>query len=87
MGQHISRKELKKDEVRETFAQGAEAVLSHQKLTIYLLAVAIVLALGVFGWKTYSERQTVKHCAYRESRRCGGQDQVPVEREHHEENP
>lgn len=63
MGQHISRKELKKDEVRETFAQGAEAVLSHQKLTIYLLAAAIVLALGFFGWKTYSERQTVKASA------------------------
>jgi TolA-binding protein len=63
LGQHISRKELKKDEVRETFAQGAEAVLSHQKLTIYLLAVASVLALGVFGWKTYSERQTVKASA------------------------
>ncbi len=63
MGQHISRKELKTDEVRETFAQGAEVVLSHQKLTIYLLAAAIVLALGVFGWRTYSERQTVKASA------------------------
>lgn len=60
---HISRKELKTDEVRETLAQGAEAVLSHQRLTIYLLAVAIVVALGVFGWKTYSERQTVKASA------------------------
>lgn len=63
MAQHISRKELKKDEVRETFAHGAEAVLSHQKLTIYLLAAAIVVALGVFGWRTYSERQTVKASA------------------------
>jgi predicted negative regulator of RcsB-dependent stress response len=63
LGQHISRKELKTDEVRETFAHGAEAVLSHQRLTIYLLAAAIVLALGIFGWKTYSERQTVKASA------------------------
>jgi len=63
LAQHISRKELKKDEVRETFAHGAEAVLSHQKLTIYLLAAAIVVALGVFGWRTYSERQTVKASA------------------------
>jgi predicted negative regulator of RcsB-dependent stress response len=61
--QHISRKELKTDEVRETLAHGAEAVLSHQRLTLYLLIAAIVVALGVFGWKTYSERQTVKASA------------------------
>jgi predicted negative regulator of RcsB-dependent stress response len=58
--QHISRKELKKDEVRETFAHGAEAVLSHQQLTTYILIAAVVVALGVFGWRTYSQRQTVK---------------------------
>jgi predicted negative regulator of RcsB-dependent stress response len=61
--QHISRKELKTDEVRETLAHGAEAVLSHQRLTLYLLIAAIVVALGVFGWKTYSERQTVQASA------------------------
>jgi len=61
--QHISRKELKTDEVRETLAHGADAVLSHQRLTLYLLIAAIVVALGVFGWKTYSERQTVKASA------------------------
>ncbi len=63
MTEHISRKELKKDEVRETLAHGAEAVLSHQKFTLYLLIAAIVVAVGVFGWKTYSERQTVKASA------------------------
>jgi len=61
--QHISRKELKTDEVRDTLAHGAEAVLSHQRLTLYLLIVAAVIALGVFGWKTYTERQTVKASA------------------------
>jgi len=61
--QHISRKELKTDEVRDTLAHGAEAVLSHQRLTLYLLIVAAVVALGVFGWKTYTERQTVKASA------------------------
>jgi predicted negative regulator of RcsB-dependent stress response len=60
---HISRKELKTDEVRDTLAHGAEAVLSHQQLTIYLLALAIVVALGVFGWRLYSERQDVKASA------------------------
>jgi predicted negative regulator of RcsB-dependent stress response len=63
LAQHISRKELKKDEVRETFAQGAQAVLSHQQLTLYLLIAAIVVALAIFGWRTYAQRQTVKASA------------------------
>jgi len=57
---HISRRDLKKDEVRETFAHGAEAVLSHQQLTLYLLIAVVVVGVGVFGWRTYTERQTVK---------------------------
>ncbi len=60
---HISRKELKKDEIRDTFAHGAEAVLSHQQLTMYLVIAALVVALGVFGWKTYTERQAVRASA------------------------
>lgn len=60
MAQHIPRKELKKDEVRETLAHGAEAVLSHQQLTLYIVIAAVALALGIFGWRTYSQRQTVK---------------------------
>ncbi len=60
MAQHISRRDLKKDEVRDTFERGAEAVLSHQQLTLYLLIAAIVVAVGVFGWRMYTERQTVK---------------------------
>lgn len=63
MAQHISRKELKKDEVRETLAHGAEAVLSHQQFTLYLLILAIVVALGFYGWRTYAERQAVKASA------------------------
>ncbi|HTZ73474.1 MAG TPA: tetratricopeptide repeat protein [Candidatus Aquilonibacter sp.] len=54
---HISRKELKTDEVRETFAHGAQAILSHQQLTTYLLAAVLVVALGIFGWRWYSQRQ------------------------------
>ena len=63
MAQHISRKELKKDEVRETIAHGAEAVLSHQRATTYILAVAVVIAALVFGWRAYAERQTAKGAA------------------------
>jgi TolA-binding protein len=57
---HISRKELKKDAVRDTFTHGADAVLAHQSQTLYLILAAIVVALAVFGWRTYSQRQTVK---------------------------
>jgi TolA-binding protein len=57
---HISRRDLKKDEVRETFAHGAEAVMSHQKLTSYVLIAAVIVAAGAFGWREYAERQTVK---------------------------
>jgi predicted negative regulator of RcsB-dependent stress response len=60
---HISRKELKKDEFRESFAHGAEAVRSHQQLTFYLVLAAILIAGGFYGWKTYTERQTVKASA------------------------
>jgi predicted negative regulator of RcsB-dependent stress response len=60
LAQHISRRDLKKDEVRDTFERGAEAVLSHQQLTLYLLIAAIIVAVGIFGWRTYTERQTVK---------------------------
>jgi predicted negative regulator of RcsB-dependent stress response len=63
LAQHLSRKELKKDEVRETFDRGAKAVLSHQQLSIYLLIAALVVAAGIFGWKTYADRQTVKASA------------------------
>jgi tetratricopeptide (TPR) repeat protein len=57
---HISRKELKKDTVRDTFAHGADALLTHQSQTLYLIIAAIVVALAVFGWRTYTQRETVK---------------------------
>lgn len=63
LAQHITRKELKQDKLRDTFAHGADAVLSHQQLTFYIVIAAIIVALGIFGWKTYTERQTVKASA------------------------
>jgi len=63
LAQHISRRELKKDEVRETLAHGAEAVLSHQQVALYLVIAAVIVGLGIFGWKTYAQRQTVKASA------------------------
>ncbi|MBI3670924.1 MAG: tetratricopeptide repeat protein [Acidobacteria bacterium] len=63
MAQHISRKELKKDEIRDTLAHGAEAVFSHQRLAGIILGVALVVGLAVVGWRFYTERQTVKAAA------------------------
>jgi len=60
---HISRKELKKDEIRETLEHGAEAVLSHQKLVGILVTIAVVVGVAIVGWRFYSERQTVKASA------------------------
>ena len=63
MAQHISRKELKKDEIRETLAHGAEAVFSHHRLVGTIVSIALVVGLAIAGWRFYSERQTVKASA------------------------
>ncbi len=60
---HISRKELKKDEIRETLAHGAEAVVSHQKLAGIVVAVIVIVGAAILGWRFYSEWQTVKASA------------------------
>jgi predicted negative regulator of RcsB-dependent stress response len=58
VSEHISRKELKQDKVRETFEHGAEAVLSHTRLASIALLVIIVLGAAYLGWKFYTDRQT-----------------------------
>lgn len=63
VAQHITRRELKKDEVRETLTQGAELLLAHEKTTIYVVIVAVIIALGVLGWRAHTQRQTVKASA------------------------
>lgn len=57
MADHLSRKELKHDKVRETFEHGAEAVLSHTRIASIALLALIVIAAGYFGWKIYSDHQ------------------------------
>jgi predicted negative regulator of RcsB-dependent stress response len=57
VSEHISRKELKQDKVRETFEHGAEAVLSHTRLASVALLAVIVIGAGYLGWKFYSDRQ------------------------------
>ncbi len=63
MTQHVSRKELKTDEVRDTFLQGIKALASHQQATLYIVIAALVVVLGVFGWRAYAARETVKASA------------------------
>jgi tetratricopeptide (TPR) repeat protein len=58
LAEHISRKDLKKDEFRDTLAHGAEAVLSHQTILIYGIAGLLVIALAGFAWWTHSQRQS-----------------------------
>ena len=60
MAQHILRKDLKKDEIRERFVHGVESVASHQQAMWVVVGAALVVALAVFGWSTYSKRQTTK---------------------------
>jgi predicted negative regulator of RcsB-dependent stress response len=57
---HISRKELKHDRVRESIEHGAEAVLSHTRIASVALLVAIVFLAGYYGWKIYNDRQTTQ---------------------------
>jgi predicted negative regulator of RcsB-dependent stress response len=58
--EHISRKELKQDKVRETFEHGAEAVLSHTRIASIALLALILAASAYLGWKFYSDRQTTQ---------------------------
>lgn len=60
MAKHISRQELKTDSVQEALSHGAEAVLSHKKGLILAIVIAAIIAGGIFGWRFYSQRQSVK---------------------------
>ena len=63
MPQHISRKELKKDEIRETLSHGAEAIFSHQRQIWFYGGVALLAVLIVLGWRFYTQTQTAKGTA------------------------
>ena len=60
MAEHILRRDLKKDEIREKLVSGVESVASHQQAMWIVIAVALVVALAVFGWNSYAQRQTAK---------------------------
>jgi predicted negative regulator of RcsB-dependent stress response len=60
MTQHISRRDLKKDEIREGLAQGATSVLAHQKDAAIFLGICVVVLGAVLGWRLYTEHQNSK---------------------------
>jgi predicted negative regulator of RcsB-dependent stress response len=59
VSEHISRKELKQDRIKETIEHGAEAVISHGQFTLIVVIVILAAALGYGGWRLYIDRQTV----------------------------
>jgi len=63
VAQHILRKDLKKDEIREKFVHGVESVASHQQALWVAVTAALVVALAVLGWNSYARRQTAKASA------------------------
>jgi predicted negative regulator of RcsB-dependent stress response len=63
VAQHILRKDLKKDEIREKFVHGVESVASHQQALWLVVSAALVVVLAVFGWNSYARRQTAKASA------------------------
>jgi len=56
--EHISRKELKQDKIKETFEHSAEAVFSHSQLASIVVLALLVVGLGYAGWRYYMQRQT-----------------------------
>lgn len=63
MAQHILRRDLKKDEIRERIVSGVESVASHQQALWIVVTAALVIALAIFGWNSYARRQTAKASA------------------------
>lgn len=63
MSEHLSRKELKQDKIKETLEHGAEAVFSHSQLTLAVLVMILVVVSSYGGWRIYTDRQTVQASA------------------------
>jgi predicted negative regulator of RcsB-dependent stress response len=57
---HISRKELKHDRIKETIEHGAEAVFSHSQLALIVVIALLLVALGYGGWRFYFDRKTAE---------------------------
>lgn len=63
MSDHLSRKELKQDKIRESIEHGAEAVYSHSRFTVVVVLAIIVIAGAYGSWSIYSERKSAEASA------------------------
>lgn len=63
VSEHLSRKELKQDKIRDSIEHGAEAVYSHGRLTGVIILIALVVGGSVGGWRIYNDRKTVEATA------------------------
>jgi tetratricopeptide (TPR) repeat protein len=57
---HLSRQELKTNQFQEALSHSAEAVLSHKMTLVYVVIAALLVGGGIFGWRFYAQRQSVK---------------------------
>ena len=58
MADHISRKELKKDKIHDAIEHGAEAFYLHKQITLAILLLVLVIAVGWGSWSVYHDRQS-----------------------------
>ena len=63
MADHLSRKELKQDKIRESIEHGAEAVYSHSQVAAAAVGAVLLVVLVYGGWKFYTDRQALQASA------------------------
>jgi len=63
VSEHLSRKELKQDKIRESIEHGAEAVYSHSQVAAAAVGAVLLVVLVYGGWKFYDDRQTLRASA------------------------
>jgi predicted negative regulator of RcsB-dependent stress response len=61
--EHISRKELKQDKIHDAIEHGAEAVFSHTTVLAAAVLAVVIVVIGYFGWRFYTDRKTVQATA------------------------
>jgi predicted negative regulator of RcsB-dependent stress response len=61
--EHISRKELKQDKIHDAIEHGAEAVFSHTTVLAAAVLAVVIICVGYFSWRFYTDRQTVQATA------------------------
>jgi len=60
VAQHISRKDLKRDQIREGLVHGVEAVAAGPRQILLYGGVVVIAIVAVLGWRFYTQRQTMR---------------------------